>query len=313
MRRLALVSLALLFYGVAVAAGTENRSGVSALSVTGPGVAAVRHVGLSIIRTSKVTVPEALLFPGGSYSERVDSNFSAFLIKHGSSYLLFDTGLGSKVAEQYQQDMPYWARPFFRYDDPVLTAQQQLSGAGIGPIQHILLSHSHWDHASGIGDFPQASVWVPAEEREVLRHPTTGAGGTWASQISARTIKWKTFAFKPVAYEGFKESFDFFQDGSVVLVPLFGHTPGSVGLFITVDSGQRYFLVGDAVWSARALKKGQPKFFPASLIVDNDAEATQATIDQMQALMARRLDIVVVPAHDGVVQNAITYFPAWAK
>jgi 2',3'-cyclic-nucleotide 2'-phosphodiesterase (5'-nucleotidase family) len=49
------------------------------------------------------------------------------------------------------------------------------------------------------------------------------------------------------------------------------------------------------------------------LIVDNDAEATQATIDQMQALMARRPDIIVVPAHDGVVQKVIGYFPAWAK
>ena len=84
--------------------------------------ASAPQVGLSIIKTSKVTVPEALIYPGGSLSNKVDSNFVAFLIKHGDQHLLFDTGLSSKVDEEYAQDMRLWQQPFFRYDAPVISA-----------------------------------------------------------------------------------------------------------------------------------------------------------------------------------------------
>ena len=108
-------------------------------------------------------------------------------------------------------------------------------------------------------------------------------------------------------------SADLFGDGSIVLVPLFGHTAGSVGMFVTVDSGKRYFFVGDAVWNAQALKKGSPKFWAARLLVDDDCAHTQQSIEQIRTLMAKRPEIVVVPAHDGTVQQTLGYFPAWVK
>lgn len=270
-------------------------------------------VGFAIIKTAKLPVAEALVYSGGSLTKKVDSNFSAFLVRHGESTFLFDAGLGSKVAEQYQQDMPLWQRLFFKYDDPVSSARSQLDRAGITPIQTIILSHSHWDHASGISDFPDATVLAPEPEMAIIRHPTTGVGGSWPSQVAAKTTKWQTLEFKPIAYENFASSADLFDDGSVVLVPLFGHTAGSVGMFVTVNSGKRYFFVGDAVWNAQALKKGSPKFWAARLLVDNDSAHTQQSIEQIRALMAKKPEITVVPAHDGTVQQALGYFPAWVK
>ncbi|MDO9177524.1 MAG: MBL fold metallo-hydrolase [Agitococcus sp.] len=270
-------------------------------------------VSFAIIKTAKLPVAEGLVFSGGSLLKKVDSNFSAFLVRHGDSTFLFDAGLGNKVAEQYQQDMPLWQRLFFKYDDPVSSARSQLDRAGIAPVKTIILSHSHWDHASGISDFPDATVLAPEAEMAIIRHPTTGVGGSWPSQVAAKTIKWKTLEFKPVAYENFDRSVDLFGDGSIVLVPLFGHTVGSVGMFVTVDSGKRYFFVGDAVWNAQALKKGSPKFWAARLLVDDDGAHTQQSIEQIRTLMAKRPEIVVIPAHDGTVQQALGYFPAWVK
>ncbi len=92
-------------------------------------VAGRPRVGFSIVKTSKVAVAERLLIPGGSYSKKIDTNFSAFLIKHDQDYLLFDTGLGTKIDAQYEQDMPYWQRPFFKFDRPVVPARKQLDDA----------------------------------------------------------------------------------------------------------------------------------------------------------------------------------------
>lgn len=51
------------------------------------------EVGFSSIKTSQVAVVQALLMPGGSGTQQVDSFFSAFLIKHDGDYLLLDTAI----------------------------------------------------------------------------------------------------------------------------------------------------------------------------------------------------------------------------
>ena len=241
------------------------------------------------------------------------THFSAFLIEHGSTRMLFDTGLGQNIASQYQQDMPLWLRPFFRYEGPVNPARVQLDAAGIPPVQAIYLSHSHWDHASGLVDFPDAKVWLPAPEMGGVTSPLGGLGGAWPSQVGSPAIQWRSFDFQPVPFEGFVASHDVYGDGTVVLVPLYGHTPGSVGLFVTVSSGQRYFLVGDAVWSARALDQGNPKFWLARLLVDAHTEHTQQAIERIRAGLARNPNLKVLPAHDGTAQDALGYFPKWLE
>jgi glyoxylase-like metal-dependent hydrolase (beta-lactamase superfamily II) len=258
-------------------------------------------------------VAQALLVPGGSITKQVDSNFSAFLIKHHNDYFLFDTGMGSQMDGQYQQDMPVWWRPFFTYDKPVVAARAQLDKAGIPPLTRVILSHSHWDHAGGVLDFPEARVGVAAAELALLQNPSTGPGGTWKSQISAASIQWETLAFKPVPFKGYPESLDLYQDGKVVLVPMPGHTPGSVGLFLTVDSGTVYFFIGDVAWTVAALQQSAPKFWAAGKLVDGDAQQTQSSLEKVRELMRAEPALVVMPAHDSTVQNGLGYFPAWVR
>ena len=270
-------------------------------------------VRFAVIKTAKLPVKEGMVFSGGSFSKEVDTNFSAFLVKHNDVLFLFDSGLGSQVAEQYRQDMPWWNRPFFRYQDPVVTARQQLDAAGLPAITRIVLSHAHWDHASGLDDFPGAEVWLSEEELAFVHQPSSGVGSAWPSQVSAKPVAWKVVPFQPTPHEGFEHSFDMFGDGSVVLVPMFGHTPGSIGMFVTASSGQRYFFVGDVVWNAGALKEGRPKFWAARAFVDHEAAQTLAMVEHIRDVMKRNPGIVIVPAHDGGVQDALGYFPQWVR
>lgn len=256
-------------------------------------------------------VREGLLYDGGDFSKEVETAFSAFLVKHGDEYLLFDTGLGNHVAEQYAADMPLWRRLTFKYDDPVTPVQRQLENAHLPGITRIILSHAHWDHASGVPDFPGAEIWVSGPERDMIREARSEAGSAWPSQVSNPAIRWRTLQFTDGPYEGFAQSLDLFRDGQVVLVPMFGHTPGSVGLFVTVDSGQRIFLVGDVVWNASALAQAKPKFWLARSIVDHDADATLKTVKLIHHAMERDPKLVVLPAHDGAAQAALGFFPSW--
>jgi glyoxylase-like metal-dependent hydrolase (beta-lactamase superfamily II) len=140
-----------------------------------------------------------------------------------------------------------------------------------------------------------------------------GIGKSWPSQVGLKSIHWQALDFKPAPYHGFDKSIDVFGDGKVVLVPMFGHTPGSIGMFLTTDSGKRFFFCGDAVWRAEAVTDASPKFWLASLIVDTDREQTHRTIEQMRDLVKQDPGLVVVPAHDEKVQSALGYFPQWVK
>lgn len=270
-------------------------------------------IGFSIIKTSKVSVQENLLKPGGSMLKKVDSNFSAFLIKHHQDYFLFDTGLGRHIDAQYDQDMPLWQRLLFNYDKPVIPAREQLDHAGFKPIKNVLISHSHWDHAGGVLDFPEAQISVSEEEMMTIGHPTTGAGGTWASQVASKAIQWNRLVFKKIDYKGFEKSLDLFGDGSIIIVPMPGHTAGSIGMFITVDSGKCYFFIGDVAWTVDAVKVGRGKFWAAGLFVDHAADQTLASVNQVRDLMRKHPEMIVLPAHDASVQGELGYFPKWIK
>ena len=220
---------------------------------------------------------------------------------------------GSKAAEQSEKDMPWWGKLVFGDQEPVVPARKQLSAAGIGPIDRIVLSHAHWDHASGLVDFPGAEIEVAEEELAFVRQPESKMNKPWPSQVSSPALRWKVLQFQPTPYEGYERSLDMFGDGSVVFVPMFGHTPGSVGMLVTVTTGKRYFFVGDTVWNADALAEGKPKFWAGRMMADLDAGRVQAEIEKIRAVMKRNPGMVVVPAHDGGVQGAIGYFPAWVR
>lgn len=280
-------------------------------SATDEAPATPANVRFAIVKTASLQTHEWLLFSGGRF-EPAETAFSAFLIQHGNDLFLFDSGLGSQVDAQYAADMPGWNRPFFRYDKPVRPAKDQLAEAGIGPIKRIVVSHSHWDHLSGLSDFPQAEVWLAAAEHALVDKPSQAVGGVWPSQVAGIT-GWKDIVFDGGPFEGFDASHDLYGDRRAVLVPMPGHTPGSVGLFLTTDSGRRFFFVGDVVWNAGALKDGAPKNWAARLFVDHDAAQTQAAIGLIRSAMARDPSLVVIPAHDAKVQAALGLFPAWVQ
>jgi glyoxylase-like metal-dependent hydrolase (beta-lactamase superfamily II) len=91
------------------------------------------------------------------------------------------------------------------------------------------------------------------------------------------------------------------------------HTPGSMGMFVTVDSGKVYFFIGDVAWTAQALKASVGKFWATGMIVDNKSDQTLGSVKQVRELLLKNPGIVVVPAHDSAVQDGLGDFPAWVK
>lgn len=273
--------------------------------------AATTDIGLkfSILPTAATSAPEGIMFEGGSWLKSRPMNHSAVMICHPKAFILFDTGLGRHIASQFGE-FPAVTRLFFGYNKLTAVADviAQTNPCPGRPVI-IIPSHLHWDHAGGIEDLPEAEVWVKPAEKQQAESGGVDQGFL-PGEIDARTIKWRALSFSDHPYEQYRQSRDIFGDGSLVLVPMEGHTAGSVGLFITTV-GRRYFLTGDTSWAIEGFTRPAHKFFSMRGMVDVDLPRLDAELVGVHRLMKRDPGLIVIPAHDATAYPADAVYPNW--
>lgn len=262
-------------------------------------------VKLSIIKAGKMPSRESFSFRGGRWTMPYENGMAAILVRHPEGTILFDTAFGSKVSEHWKT-IPKLMRALSSYiaETPVA---RQLENHGIDPdeIKMAIISHSHWDHISGLDDLPRLDVWMPRVELEFIRsHRYPGLIDQMVDRLHIHP-----FEFSNGPYENFDSSLDLFNDGSVVLVPLPGHTPGSTGMFVNLHSGRRYLFIGDLTWSREGIDLPAERPWLARFLVDMDDGEVRRSIVRVHALRQADASLVVVPAHDRRVHDTIAALP----
>jgi N-acyl homoserine lactone hydrolase len=232
-------------------------------------------------------------YRGGSLFERREFSMGGTLVRHPRGDLLVDTGFGREINEQFKM-LPFFLRLITSY---VFwrPAVDQLSASryDLKSLRAILLTHAHWDHMSGIADFPGVPVWVTPEEHAFIKPGGQGQFGKLPAGVH-----YVEYTFDGGPYLGFPKSLDVYGDGSIVIVPAFGHTPGSVVVFVTLHSGTRYALAGDLVWQLEGITQREERSWLIRRLGDTDAEAERENLLRMIALQERLPDLRIVPAHD---------------
>jgi N-acyl homoserine lactone hydrolase len=108
-------------------------------------------------------------------------------------------------------------------------------------------------------------------------------------------IRYEEYGFEGGPYLGFPASHDVYGDGSIVVVPAFGHTPGSVITFVTLPNGTRYAFVGDVVWQLEGITEREERPWITRRRADTDAEANRENLLRMVALKERLPELIIVP------------------
>ena len=236
----------------------------------------------------------AFAYRGGSFRDKRNFAMTAVLVKHPRGDLLVDTGFGRDLDRQFQT-MPAWFRAATHYER-ASSAADQLDKAGYDrkALRAILLTHAHWDHVSGVPDFPGTSVWVTPEERAFIRD------GGWITSLarSFGDVHYEEYRFESGAYLGFSKSHDVYGDGAIVVVPAPGHTPGSVIVFVTLANGKRYALLGDLAWQREGVLEREERPWLQRVLADSDARGVRDGLLRMAAIARRFPDLTLVPAHD---------------
>lgn len=268
------------------------------------------RLSLSIIETGYAETPEAFVFRGGRLFKKRKLSHISVLIQHPQGTFVFDTGLGSEIEGQFHDNFSFSDRQMFKFTKLESLKETLIkNNFNIDSVDFIIPTHLHFDHASGIEDFPNAEVWTTKEEYDHAVGEEATPPAFIKEQYDADFIKWKYMDFDSIAYEIFPESFDLFNDGTIVLVKLPGHTKGSIGMFVNLGSGKRYFFTGDLTWAAEAFMNPSEKHSIPRKKVDGDREKVKEMIVKVHHLLKEKPQIKVIPAHDANAQKNIAHFP----
>ncbi|MET8161580.1 MBL fold metallo-hydrolase [Sphaerisporangium sp. NPDC005289] len=231
----------------------------------------------------------ALAFRGGSFRDKRHFAASAVLVRHPEGDLLIDAGFGADVAAHVAM-LPRFVRAPYQVGR---TVSEQLDAAGYdrGRLLGVLLTHSHWDHASGLDSLRGTPVWMNANER---RYAAEDPDGKVYRHVSPGH-EIHEYGFDGRSYFGFPSSYDVYGDGSVVIVLAGGHTTGSVIVFVTVPSGERYAFIGDLTWQIDGIRRRVERPWLLSRLADSDPDQLRQDLLRMIALDGL---MRIVPAHD---------------
>lgn len=261
------------------------------------------QVSCQILDTGYCLAHESLIMRGGR-RQTVDCHALVALIHHPQrGWGLWDTGYAPRM-EQETRAWPFWlyrrATPLRITPDRSVAAQLPRLGLTSADIGWVILSHLHADHIAGLRDFPDAEVILSADAyasvqgRQGLRALARAfIPALLPADLPQRMRLIRDFPDAPLPALG--PTCDLFQDGSLRLVSLPGHSCGQLGL-LAQTAERAVLLAADGAWMLRAVRERRPPHPLTHLFID-DARAMRQTLDQLHDFALRCPDVAIIPTH----------------
>ena len=220
-----------------------------------------------------------------AYSDlKVLFTYSCYLIKHGSDYMLWDTGHSMNAGAPA----------------PKVSIVDQLAQINLKPeqINYVGISHYHGDHTGQLPSFTGATVLIGKGDWDGIT-----AAKPNASASVAPFTHWISGGGKLEALVGDK---DVFGDGTVVVLNTPGHTPGHHSLLVRLKGMGNVLLTGDLThFHENYESNGVPTF-------NYHRGDTLASLDRFKKAAAN-LKATVIIQHDARDINKLPAFPAAAR
>ena len=203
---------------------------------------------MHLLPCGRLRMRKSIFLPAAERGETIELPVSSALLRHPQGNVLFDTGCHPAVAERSGSaagaGSPSCMIPIMQPGVHVLAGLAEL---GLVPddIDVVINSHLHPDHCGCNAFFHKATFLIHSHEIAAAREPGSEAAGYLAAD-------WD----QPMPIDEFTSQRDLFADGRIVLLPLPGHTPGSLGALARLDRSGTFLLAGDTVSLRETLDTG---------------------------------------------------------
>jgi glyoxylase-like metal-dependent hydrolase (beta-lactamase superfamily II) len=202
---------------------------------------------------------------------------TAFQVVYADGTVMVDAGMDRQVHAFFGRGV----------EEPYDEAAARQVDRAVGAAKLIIVTHEHGDHVAGVIRPPNAAELA---RKTILTRTQIQTLMTMPQLPEIRLSEEAARRFIVVDYDKYLP----IAPGMAV-VKASGHTPGSQMVFVTLDSGREYLLIGDVTWHMDGVR----------LVTGKDApwvtEDQSAILDQLRWLNdVSRSDptLVIVASHD---------------
>ncbi len=233
------------------------------------------------------------------HADWIELPIVAFLIEHPTAgAILVDTAFHESVADDPKDSLgAVMGRVLdidMRQSIPAALADRGVSAADVPTV---VMTHLHFDHTSGVSQFPNSTFVVSRAEWEAASRAGGTLHGYRRSQFD-HAFDWRSIDFDAAkgidSFASFGRSLDLFGDGSVRLLFTPGHTKGHMSLVLRLGGGRELLLCGDAAYARSNIdERTVPMLCP-------DEHVYLRSLDEIRRYLRGTPDAIVIPGHDPV-------------
>ena len=152
---------------------------------------------------------------------------------------------------------------------------------------------------------PQAELLVSDHEWQQLADSHPERDFILREHIEVPGANWRQIEFTPTndpLFAPFGSCYDVMKDGSMILLPTPGHTPGSISMLVRSGIYPPLLLVGDLTYEVDMLMQDK---VPGT----GNKKQLQASFGKVRALKEQLPNLVILPSHDPAAAKALADDP----
>lgn len=236
----------------------------------------------------------ALLTPRSRW---ISIPIQAFLLRHpGAGAILVDTGFHPSVAVDPKRNLgqiPGRIYSISMEHDQAVGFLLKSRGLSAADVRYVVMTHLHYDHASGISQFPDAVFVVDDDE---WHHAARGGmADGYTPRHFDHAFDWRGIDFDSHninSFASFGRTVDLFGDGSVRLLSTPGHSFGHMSVLARLKHDREVLICGDAIYSRASLHEDLEPLFAA------DRHLYERSRGEIRRYAEQTPTAVVIPGHD---------------
>jgi len=223
------------------------------------------------------------LFSSGEYAGRQQlMAVPCYLIRHPKGDLVWDAGLPDSI-NALPDGLPILDGLAVAKVPVTMKSQFEALGLTTKDVEFFALSHGHFDHVGNVDQFSDSTFLINTLEHEFMY----GGAGVAAGVVDPALVEPLRNA-ETIKFEG---EYDVFDDGTVIIFPTPGHSPGHSALQVKLKNEGTVIFSGDLFHLAESRQRRIVPF------VNPDREQTLNSMDVFNARVEKENAKVIIQ-HD---------------